>query len=447
MRKLQCVFLVLAVAAPVFAASGLGRIIKEIDDFTHSISPDNWGSFDEDLKTLARSKDPRAYAALVELLTYAETDEPYFTMACDALGILGDKRAIKKLLPFMDPKNDSPKMRDKSAVARACASLGWSPGSDEEKMMYAFARGDWAALAESGLGSLRYFDYAFIESEIVDPDTYKAAASLGAQAIPRLLSSMDDKNDPEPWAYTLALIGDESIGPCVAALSDDRPGLRRGAALALGFMKADSLLPELTKLLVDKDSGVRISAIRALGLIGDSACLPAIVEALSQMGSQASFASIETLASFGDSAIDPIMKQFAAASKVSCFALAYALGLILIKTDSDNLDRVAALSKTAPYAREKNWLSYSLAISGKQAGIDAATELLGRDLDKMLARLDERMLKDEKDEVLLVLLEVKGAAMAGKLVKMGMGNGGMYDLDKGLNYWMLRNGYEIRYSY
>ena len=101
-----------------------------------------------------------------------------------------------------------------------------------------------------------------------------------------------DKIDPlirdlkdETWGVrekaieTLVRMGKPAVEPLVAALNDDVPAIRTGAAEALGRIKDGRAIESLIQALKDETWGVREKAIEALAKIGKSAIAP-LVEAL-----------------------------------------------------------------------------------------------------------------------------------------------------------------------
>jgi HEAT repeat protein len=136
---------------------------------------------------------------------------------------------------------------------------------------------------------------------IDDPDKQvwsNALAALAAigpdakDAIPTLLSILKSGRDrPQRFrergqmvvraAYALTRIGPVAIPPLIEALGTDDPGLRAGAAKALGGMgpAAKDAVPALVENLGIQDTEVQRETVEALGSIGAEA-RPKVVEAL-----------------------------------------------------------------------------------------------------------------------------------------------------------------------
>ncbi len=70
----------------------------------------------------------------------------------------------------------------------------------------------------------------------------------------------------------LGLLQDDSKATeaALAALKDDKPGVRAAAAQSLGDMKAKGAIPQLTEMFSDQDAGVIMAAAHALIVLGDN---------------------------------------------------------------------------------------------------------------------------------------------------------------------------------
>jgi HEAT repeat protein len=132
-----------------------------------------------------------------------------------------------------------------------------------------------------------------------------AAEALGALrdplAVEHLIVALKDENPGVRRACILALEirgGVKVVEPLVAVLQDLDPDVRaaaahavyrrlmtdpdqdarRGAATALGLMRAPDAVEPLVKAIMDSDEGVRVASIRALQAIGDTqAIVPLII--------------------------------------------------------------------------------------------------------------------------------------------------------------------------
>ncbi|PKL61945.1 MAG: PBS lyase [Methanomicrobiales archaeon HGW-Methanomicrobiales-2] len=105
-----------------------------------------------------------------------------------------------------------------------------------------------------------------------------AIAEHGADAVTPLIRALALTGDRRRWcvAETLALIGEGSIPPLIAALGDS--ATQAGAAATLVRIGGPAVLPLITALAGD-DGEVQFGALYALREIGDEA-IPSLVEAL-----------------------------------------------------------------------------------------------------------------------------------------------------------------------
>ncbi len=138
--------------------------------------------------------------------------------AAEALGEIGDKRAVEPLIQVLKNEN-----RDVRRVAvNTLGKLGWKPDNEEEKSWY-----------------------------------YMAS---------------------ENWEYCVSL-GKIAVEPLIQALKDR--GVRKYAAEALGKIRDKQAVEPLIQALKDEDRDVRMSAADALGEIGDKIAIDALIKALS----------------------------------------------------------------------------------------------------------------------------------------------------------------------
>ena len=101
-----------------------------------------------------------------------------------------------------------------------------------------------------------------------------ALINIGPASISGLADALSDGDKAVRRAAAKALgkIGEsgednEALRRLSAALLDVDKSVRRFAAEALGRMEADTMVPELTEVLDDRDPKVRIAAFKALAKI------------------------------------------------------------------------------------------------------------------------------------------------------------------------------------
>lgn len=117
----------------------------------------------------------------------------------------------------------------------------------------------------------------------------KAAGDAPAESsgeVERLLQGMDDHDPEVRWRSEFALgrVGPRGIKSLAAALKNDNPKIRFGAAFVLGphGRRAADAIPSLIEALSDKEESVRVWSAHALGAIdaGDPRVLPALTKSL-----------------------------------------------------------------------------------------------------------------------------------------------------------------------
>jgi HEAT repeat protein len=172
------------------------------------------------LRVLIERMGPPAVPILLDLL---QSPNPLFRLhAADALGGLGEKRALAGLIDMLRDNDHDLRLRS----ARALGNIG-----------------DPAAA----------------------PHLVKALAD-------------DDENVRSATADALGKIGPNAVSELVTALEDDSVKVRTAAAQALGALKAHPAVTGLLEHLQTDSSDVRAAAALALGRIGDPAALNPLLE-------------------------------------------------------------------------------------------------------------------------------------------------------------------------
>jgi len=205
--------------------------------------------------------------------------------ACEALGAIGDARAIPHLAQALQDE-------DSEVRHAACVVLG-------------------------KIGNLQAIPH-LIQALQDENDRVRRAVcrSLGAigdaQAIPHLIQALKDEDNRVRLEACEALgaIGDARAIPHLAqALQDEDSEVRTAACKALGKLGGPSAIPHLIQALQDENSGVRTAACRVLGAIGDSQAIPHLAQALQDKYSDVRRAACEVLGAIGDSQAIPHLAQ------------------------------------------------------------------------------------------------------------------------------------------
>lgn len=104
---------------------------------------------------------------------------------------------------------------------------------------------------------------------------------------------------------SLVNLGKSAVPALINALQNQDPGVRNGAAIALGKIGKDAneAVPALKKALDDKDFQVRSSAMQALGVIDRQAVVPFLIEELSSEKAWERYSATHALRTFGKEAV------------------------------------------------------------------------------------------------------------------------------------------------
>ena len=264
------------------------------ENFNHS------GLFGPDVKKLKGRWD---IAGLCQLLDHKDPVVQY--EAAEALGDLGDEKAIGPLITALK--------RDEFSGVR------WKAAEALSKM------GNPAV--GPLIAALQYKD---------EDVRWKAAIALGEignlDAIAPLIQllSDDDRFVRSRAAHALSMIGEQAVFPLIHALKKGDPGVRWGAALALGKIKNPLAVEPLILALADEQGLVRAEAASALASIGNPALGPLLRFLKSAQGET----RIEVMTALGElqdaDAIEPLVQLLENADDNERKAIADAIDAILI---------------------------------------------------------------------------------------------------------------------
>jgi HEAT repeat protein len=182
-----------------------------------------------------------------------EQDGTIRKKAIEALGKIKDQQAIGPLVKMLE--DGSSEIR--SLAAEALDKLSWKPETEQERIAYYMARGNWDSLILSGSSAIESLITA-LEDESINTRV-NAMTTLGkigdVRAIEPLINILKDK-----------------------ILKDEDVTLRETAAIALGDIANARAVEPLIETLKDKRANIRMAAVTALGKIGDPRSLEALIQ-------------------------------------------------------------------------------------------------------------------------------------------------------------------------
>ena len=258
------------------------------------------GLLGPDVKKLTVRRD---IASLSRLLEHKDPQIQY--EAAEALGNLGDEKAIGPLITALK-RDEFSGVRWKAA--EALSKIG-NPAVEPLIATLQFPDDDVRWKAAIALG------------EIGNPDA--------VEPLIQLLSD-DDRFVRSRAAHALSMIGDPSVVPLIHALQKGDPGVRWGAALALGKIKNPIAVEPLILALTDEVAMVRAEAAAALASFGTPALAPLLGFLKGSMGET----RIEVMTALGElknaDAIEPLVQLLENADDSERQAIADAIDAILI---------------------------------------------------------------------------------------------------------------------
>jgi HEAT repeat protein len=317
------------------AAVALGEIEGElattalIEALLHGAWPDCPGVKEELLDArcaaaigLGKRRDPRILDALVAVLSWSiSCEHPYKVWAlgmlrqasAEALGILGDRRAIGSLVSALQEKhcpNDHYGAIDLSRCAAAKA-LGLLGGNEAEAQLFE-AMGDASpavrresALALHELGQSEWAELVRGEED----DFANLAASGNPKAIHALLASAaaafsyeDEDRVGEIQAALRQFGGAAAFEKFSGYAASANWHLRAVSAAAMGGTGDPRAIDQLIGLLEDEVGYVRMVAAKELGQLGDKRAAAPLISALGVEWPEVRVAAAAALARLGEPA-------------------------------------------------------------------------------------------------------------------------------------------------
>jgi HEAT repeat protein len=254
---------------------------------------------------LAELGEP-AVESLIALLEDDSKCDIWWLMA-DALGRIGDRRAVKPLVQLLNNPLSFDIMallsrkyavwalanlKDAQAVDTLIAILHEKKRVMDDDDVVTVSDEPDHEIIEAAIGALTEIgDPRAIEpivNRLLEGDTWPYGGILapwGSTAFELLLKALDSQDDATraTAAYFLGQFGDaRAVEPLIDLLGRDASNkVRDSAAYALGELRDKRAVDALVAALKDPDEGTRAEAAFSLEKIGDERSIPALAEAVS----------------------------------------------------------------------------------------------------------------------------------------------------------------------
>jgi len=286
----------------------------------------NFGDiFVPDIKKLTRTRN---LPGLIRALHHKDPKIQYD--AAEALGVIGDTRAIEPLTTVL--------------MQSELSGVRWKAAE---------------ALSKIGAPAVDALVVALQHSD--DDVRWKAAIALGEIGDPRAIDPLinqlcdDDRFVKSRAAYALGMIGEPAVEPLICALREGDGNLRWGAAIALGKIRDLRAIDPLIRALADKYENVRAESAKSLAAIGKPALKP-LIQFLQDSDRSVRIEVVTALGGLKDTdAIQPLMQILDTADEDERVEIADALDAILIPViDPPSWRRQGNAEKEAKTISENN---------------------------------------------------------------------------------------------
>ncbi len=230
-------------------------------------------------QALGNLGDPRAVDALLPLLRSPELKMSQTAAA--GLGKIGDPRAV----PFLVAALRSSSSVLRKAAAEALTALHWKP-EGEDRGWYWLALQDWKQCARLGAAAYDPLYAALwdvdqnVRLEVV-PCFGRACGARAVEPLARLAAGGE-----ENLLKVAANIGVDSYDPMVRAiifekLKESEPGWRIAAVEALGLTGSRKAGDVLLQLLADPEYNICLAAVKSLGSLNEPRAVQPLFQVLS----------------------------------------------------------------------------------------------------------------------------------------------------------------------
>lgn len=265
--------------------------------------------------SLGRIREPGASKALIEAL---EDPEPEVRMnSAEALGELKAPEAVDPLIELLDYDNDEVR----SKVVFALGAIGDQKAAVPLIDLFGDRElGDSAANAVGNLGGKEAVEKLLGLLDSRDSNVRINSICALRQihdpiAIPYLIEMLNDKvpevRKEAAFALGFFIEPEEAAQtelPLIDALGDSEPEVQEVAVRSLGKIKSKDSIPYLEELLQDNNQNLQIAAVTALGKIGDPGAVDSLTHLLEYEKWQVRKEVVDALVETGDSgAVGPLI--------------------------------------------------------------------------------------------------------------------------------------------
>jgi len=284
-----------------------------------------------------------AVPLLITLLQ--EEDEGLRSNAAEALGRIGDRRAVEHLIKVLRNKED-PVRRD------AATALGCLGGPRATDALIAVLKGQDSSLRSYAAGALSKSEDERAVDVLIEAlndrdrsvrgiaaaglshrggpvverligllqvgsryEMESAAEALGCLQDPRAVKPLEKilLTDPNSWAKRLAIdalvaIGEPAVDSLIAALRNPDPWIHQPVLRKIPYVGKPAVKP-LIVLLGDKEVRLRVAAAYALGDIGDPRAIEPLKAALNDKHEEVREAAATALAGFNAPSIVEALRR------------------------------------------------------------------------------------------------------------------------------------------
>ncbi len=245
------------------------------------------------------------FPKIVELGTQ---DVPTRRRAAEALGKVGDNRAVLPLIAALRDSDERVRIRAAQSLGRIGDSRAVDPLMRALEQSYGRAGSRESAVISEALGAIGKPTDEPLLAGLKDPDSEvrkRALTALGRTwmlpAVAELAS--DDPETRRKAARKLGKLSDERVAdPLLAALRDHDQLVRWEATKALGYLWQ---LPDLLKL-GDGNAEIRRAAALALSKLADARAVEPLIAALRDQDSAVREYAADALGALGEMSIEPL---------------------------------------------------------------------------------------------------------------------------------------------